>query len=231
MSQADFDAYSTSPATKRLFDHGDRGATSSAAKSISQPTKSSSPRKPDPRGRSRSPPTGFRLRGIHRYCRNEAIPIRHFDLRQTLVVHHVGLLDDAVPIEQKCDQRVNFVMGERSRLGDGHRALDIVPRDRRIRVVGYAVLLLSAERAAKRLAGAAQHQTPEHSLLAILPVAYLTPLGKDRRAFLGGSVPRRKCLSLRADHEVEALDFFLAQRRAHIEFGRLRQGRRRGCQD
>jgi len=52
------------------------------------------------RARSRSPPTGFRLWGIHRHCRNEAIPVRHFDLRQTLGVQDVVLLDDAVPIEQ-----------------------------------------------------------------------------------------------------------------------------------
>src|SRR5437764_10096562 len=45
------------------------------------------------RGRSRSPPTRFPFRGIHRHGRNEAIPVRHFDLRQTLVVHHVGLCD------------------------------------------------------------------------------------------------------------------------------------------
>src|SRR5215475_2824488 len=60
---------------------------------------------------SRSPPTGFRFWGIHRHCRHEAIPVRHFDLRQGLFVHDIGLLDDAVPIEQKCHDRVNFVMG------------------------------------------------------------------------------------------------------------------------
>jgi hypothetical protein len=54
-----------------------------------------------------------------------------------LDVHHVGLQDNAVPIEQKCDQRVDFVMGKRSRFRDRHRAVDIVPRDRRVRVVGY----------------------------------------------------------------------------------------------
>src|SRR5712691_2282841 len=67
-----------------------------------KPRKRSSPRKLDARGRSRSPPTGFRLRRIHRHCRNEPIVVRHFDLRQTLGVHDVGLGDDAVAIEQEC---------------------------------------------------------------------------------------------------------------------------------
>jgi hypothetical protein len=48
--------------------------------------------KPDARGRSHSPPTGFRLWRIHRHCRNEAIPVRHFDLRETRGVHHVVLV-------------------------------------------------------------------------------------------------------------------------------------------
>src|SRR6266849_9481259 len=204
---------------------------SSATRSVSQPRKGSSSRKPDARGGSRSPPARFRFRGIHRHCRNEAIPVWHFDLGQGLGVHYVGLLDDAVPIEQKCDHRVNFVVGERSRFRDGHRAVDIVPCDRRVRVVGYTVLFLRFERAEIRLAGAAQRQTPEYPPFPILPVAYLAPLRKDHGAFLGGSAARRKFLSLWADHEVKAPDFFLAQRRAHIKFGRLRQPHRGGRQD
>src|SRR5262249_21996309 len=71
-----------------------------------------------------SPPTGFLFRWIHRHLRNEAIAVRHFDLRQTLVVHDVGLADDAVPIEQERRQCVDFVRSERARLGNGHRAVD-----------------------------------------------------------------------------------------------------------
>src|SRR5439155_18865473 len=132
----------------------------------------------------RSPPTGFLFWWIHRHFGNEAVPVRHFDLRQTLVVHHVGLRNDAVPKQQKCGQRVNFVRGQRSRLRDGHRAVDIVPRDRRIWVVGDAVPVLSFERAAERLAGITQYQTSEDAAFTILAVADLAPLRKDHRTFL-----------------------------------------------
>lgn len=37
---------------------------------------------------------------IIRMQRNEHIPTRHLDLRQTLGVHNVAFLNDAVPIEQ-----------------------------------------------------------------------------------------------------------------------------------
>src|SRR5437868_5814363 len=83
-------------------------------------------------------------------------------------------------------RRVDFVMRERPRLGDGHGAVDVVPRDRRIRIVRYAVPVFGLERTAKRLARAAQYQTPEYALLAILSVAHLAPLRKDDRALLGG---------------------------------------------
>src|SRR5712691_7046967 len=56
-------------------------------------------------------------------------------------------------VVQKRDHRVNFVMGARSRFTGGHRAVDIVPRDRGIRVVAYTVPFLSFERAAIRAAG------------------------------------------------------------------------------
>src|SRR5882762_3873499 len=143
-----------------------------------------------------SPPTGFLFWWIHWHFRNEAVPVRHFDLRQTLVVHHVGLRDDAVPKEQKCRQRVDLVRSQRSRLRDRHRTVDIVPRDRRIWVVGDTVPVLRFERAAERLAGLTQHQTSENSAFPILAVTDLAPLRKDHRAFFGGTVSRRKCLSL-----------------------------------
>src|SRR5215470_4865891 len=122
-------------------------------------------------------------------------------------------------------------MRERPRFRDGHRAVDVIPRDRCIRVVGYTVPIFRFEGAAKGVTGAAYHQTPEYSVLPILPVAHLAPLRKDRCAFLGGAVPRRKFLSLRADHKVKAADFFLAQGRTHIEFRRLGEPRHRGSQD
>src|SRR5207302_7125936 len=80
-------------------------------------------------------------------------------LQQTLVVKDVVLLDDAVPIEQKRDHGVNFIVGERSRFIGGHSAVDIVPRDRRIRVVACSGLFRIFIRAAMRVAGTAQHQT------------------------------------------------------------------------
>jgi hypothetical protein len=78
-----------------------------------------------------------------------------------------------------------------------------------------------------RVAGTAQHQTPDRAPFAIYPVAYLAALRKDRRAFLGAAVPRRKFLSLWANHEVEALDFHSAERRADIK-ARLRLRKRHG---
>src|SRR5450755_3524240 len=157
---------------------------------------------------ARSVPTGFlRIRGIHRHRRNEAIPVRHFDLRQSLGVKDVALLDDAVLIEQKRDERINFVRFERSWITGGHRAVDIVPGDRRIREVAWTVLFHTIKGPAKRLAGTARHQMVGYPVFAILAVAYLAALRKDRRPFLGGPAPDRKLLSLRADHVVEVLDF------------------------
>src|SRR5258708_6343721 len=136
------------------------------------------------RSRSPSPPTGVLGIGrIYRHCRNEAIPVRHLNLRETLGVQDVALLDDAILVVQKCDQRVDFVRGERSRLAGRHGAVDIVPSDRRIRVVAYAVLVGVAEWAAMRVAGTTDHQTPDYTPFAILPVANRAPVGKDHRAF------------------------------------------------
>src|SRR5580700_9222432 len=110
--------------------------------------KNPSAHKPYARTRSWSPPSRLLgIRRIHRHGRNEAIPVRHLDLRQTLVVQDLVLLDDAVAIEQKRDQGVDLVMGERSRLAGGHRAVDIIPRDGRDRVVAHTVLVLIAESA------------------------------------------------------------------------------------
>jgi hypothetical protein len=68
--------------------------------------------------------------------------------------------------------------------------------------------------------------------LTILPVAYLAALRKDRCAFLWAALPGRKFLSLWANHEIEALDFLLAKRRADIKARlRLRKRHRRRCQD
>src|SRR5947207_1923512 len=166
------------------------------------------------RRRSRLVPTGLLgIWGPHWLCRNEAIAIRHFDLRQTLGVKDVAFLDNAVPIVQKRDDRINLVRGERSRFIRGHRAVDIVPRYGRIRVVAYSGLFSIFKRAAMRVAGTARHQTLDCPPFPVLPMAYRTLFGKNLGAFLGGSAPRRKFLSLRADDEVKALYFFLAQGR------------------
>src|SRR5205809_3052147 len=151
---------------------------------------------------SQSEPTGFfGIRGPYRHCWNEAISVRHFDLRQTLGIKDVALLNDAVAIEQKRDQCVNFVRRERSRFVGRHRAVDIVPRDRRIRVVTRGALLRIFERAAIRVAGTAQHQSLGCPSFPIPPVADRAPLRKGLRTFLGGSAPRWKFLPLWAYYE------------------------------
>src|ERR1019366_2712482 len=68
---------------------------------------------------------------IRRPQRNEPITIRHLDLRQTLGVEDVALLDDIVSKEQKGRQSVNLVRPERSRLIWGHGTVGIVPYRRR----------------------------------------------------------------------------------------------------
>src|SRR5580700_2534994 len=45
----------------------------------------------DTRGRSHLIPAGLLFRRVHRHCRNEAIPVRHLDLRQSLLVEDVIL--------------------------------------------------------------------------------------------------------------------------------------------
>src|SRR5207247_6695403 len=151
---------------------------------------------------SQSEPTGFfGIRGPYRHCWNEAISVRHFDLRQTLGIKDVGLLNDTVAIEQKRDQCVNFVRGERSRFICGHSAVDIVPRDRRIWVVARSGLFGIFKRATIRIAGTAQHQTLGCPSFSIPPVADRAPLRKDLRTFLGGSASGRKFLSLRATYD------------------------------
>src|SRR5437899_10813603 len=59
---------------------------------------------------SRSVPTGFlRIGRPHRLYRYEVLAIGHLYLWQTLRVHDVGLLDDAVHVEQIRGQGVDFV--------------------------------------------------------------------------------------------------------------------------
>ena len=63
------------------------------------------------RWRLRSPPTGpLSIRGIDRNRGNEAVLVRHFDLRQRLRVHHLVLLDDAVAVIEERDQRMHFIV-------------------------------------------------------------------------------------------------------------------------
>src|SRR5437773_10034856 len=90
---------------------------------------------------SQSEPTGFfGFRGPYGHCWNEAISVRHFDLRQTLGSKDVALLNDAVALEQKRDQCENFVRRERSRFVARNRAVAIVHRYRRIRSVTRGAL-------------------------------------------------------------------------------------------
>ena len=51
---------------------------------------------------------------LRRIGRKKSIQIRHLDLRQTLGVHGVALLDDAVLKEQISGHSVNFVRAARS---------------------------------------------------------------------------------------------------------------------
>src|SRR5262245_15726114 len=124
----------------RDHDHSSMAQTASAAKSILRPMIIS---KITASGPPALPPAGLLFRRIHRDCRNEAVSVRHFDLRQGLGVHDLVFLDDAVPIEQEGSHGVDFVMSQRSRLRDWHCAVDIIPRERRKRIVGYAVPVLS----------------------------------------------------------------------------------------
>jgi hypothetical protein len=144
----------------------------------------------DDRSQSRSVPTRFRRCGPHRHRRNEAIPIWHLDLRQTLGIHDVALLDDAVAKEQIGGQSVHFVRTERSRLIRGHSAVDIVPSYRRIRVIAGSGFFGRFKGALLSVGGSACHQTRGRAASGpIRPVATRAPLRKKRRAFLGGSSP------------------------------------------
>ena len=80
--------------------------------------------------------------------------IRHGDLRQTLGVHDVALLDDAVLKEDKGGHSVNFVRGERSLLPPGHGAVDKVPYRRRKRpVTPHALHAVRSAETASLLSG------------------------------------------------------------------------------
>ena len=41
------------------------------------------------------------------------MPIRHFDLRQTVPIHHIGFLNDVAHIEDIGAQSVDIVWGKR----------------------------------------------------------------------------------------------------------------------
>ena len=59
--------------------------------------------------------------------RHASVPIRQGDLRQTLGVDDVSLLENLVPIEQKGGQSANLVRAERSLSLWGHGGVAIVP--------------------------------------------------------------------------------------------------------
>ena len=61
----------------------------------------------------------------------KSIAIRHLDLWQTLRVHHLVFLDDAVLEQQEGSERVNFIGRERPLLPQRHAAIDVIPYRRR----------------------------------------------------------------------------------------------------
>src|SRR5262249_58822931 len=61
-----------------------------------------------------------------RKANDKAVAVRHFHLRQRFRVHLIVLADEFVERENVSSQRVDFVVGERSRLLPRHRSPDIV---------------------------------------------------------------------------------------------------------
>ena len=63
--------------------------------------------------------------------KSKSITIRHFDLRQTLGVHHLVFLDDVVLVQQEGGDCVHLIGGERSLFPQRHAAIDVIPYRRR----------------------------------------------------------------------------------------------------
>src|SRR5260370_31201041 len=63
--------------------------------------------------------------------KSKSITIRHFDLRQTLGVHHLVFLDDLALVQQEGGNCVHLIGGERSLFSERHAAIDVIPYRRR----------------------------------------------------------------------------------------------------
>src|SRR5262249_62304305 len=102
------------------------------------------------------------------------------------------------------------------RIARGHRAVDALPRDRRIGEVARPILLRPVEGTGKGLAGRPRHEMMGDPVLSALAVTDFAALGEDRLAFLDRAAAGGKLFALRTDHVVEVLDLLLAQGLAHI---------------
>ena len=77
----------------------------------------------------------------------ESLAIGHGDLRQTLGVHDIVLLNHAVLEEEERGQRVDLIGLERALFPERHAAVDVVPHHRRERrVKRHDVVVVHARR-------------------------------------------------------------------------------------
>src|SRR3979490_2730838 len=142
---------------------------------------------------------------IRKSRRNESIAIRHLNLRQRLCVHDVVFFDDVALGEDERGKRVDLIRAERSALIARHRAVDVVPDRGRVRPVtpegsdgpksGECFDFGLATRQTRANLGAFRG----------LAVAYGAFCGKDRRAFLCGSLSGRETFSVRPGRDIPGL--------------------------
>src|SRR5882762_11822136 len=164
------------------------------------------------------------VRNIGKSWGNESIAIGHLNLRQRLRIQYVVFFDDVALGEDEGSKRVDLIRAERSSLIARHRAVDIVPDRGRVRPVTPEGS--DGPKCSECFDFGLPTRQARTNLGALrgLAVAYGAFCGKDRRAFLCGSLPGRETLSVWSGGDVPSLNFFFRRRSAHIRVGRrLRQ--------
>ena len=150
--------------------------------------------------------------------------VRKLDRREILLVQlEIIVLDDVIEIKHVGRDRVQFVIGERLRVAEGHRAPDIVHHGRGVGPIRPDRL---DRIVAGQCAGAPHQDRPASRTFTEFAMTSRATLHIERFALLDRPLAGREPVTIRTDVDVPACDFFRRCRAPDSE--RLRRAVRRG---
>src|ERR1035437_4443854 len=140
--------------------------------------------------------------------------IRHLDFHQTVLIHDIGIFNDAALGQNKGSQSVDVVGSESPRHGPcGHAAVDEIEQSRHIGHIARWCLNRISRVECAHTSG----QTRERELArASLSMTNSTLSSKDHAAFLAGPLSDRKLLPVWTYQVIPGAQFFSRRRPPYL---------------